>query len=82
MMGEGAYIIRRWILVLLYMHPSLVSLCICVHVSHWPYELALSFLVLATAKRIEVHYGPFNCINFLSIKGAFVVPKFMFTFLS
>ena len=26
MMGEGAYIIRRWILVLLYMHPSLASL--------------------------------------------------------
>ena len=25
-MGEGAYIISRWILVLLYMHPSLVSL--------------------------------------------------------
>ena len=26
MMGEGAYIISRWRLVLLYMHPSLVSL--------------------------------------------------------
>ena len=26
MMREGAFIIRRWILVLLYMHPSLASL--------------------------------------------------------